>query len=89
MIEILSDLTMVWVTLFITVSALAAFTVANVLAIEWELRTNWRKQQTHVQDQSILTISYDPPSMKRYLPKIPSRTDHKSLDDEDPKLVVF
>ncbi|WP_332631117.1 hypothetical protein [Halalkalibacter flavus] len=89
MIEIVSDMTMVWVTIIMTVLVVAAFTKANVLMIEWELRTSWKRQYIHMDDQAGVNSSLIQPSSKQYRPKIPSFIDHKNQDDEDPILVVF
>ncbi|KHF42059.1 hypothetical protein [Halalkalibacter okhensis] len=89
MVEILSDMTMVWVTVIMTVLVVAAFTKANVLMIEWELRASWKRQHIRIDDHAEWNSSLIQPSSKQYRPKIPSLIDHKKNDDEDPILVVF
>jgi hypothetical protein len=44
MVEIISDMTMIWVSIFMTMLFLTAFAKVNVFFIEWELRTNWKRQ---------------------------------------------
>jgi hypothetical protein len=89
MVEIISDMTMIWVSIFMTMLFLTAFAKVNVFFIEWELRTNWKRQLVDME-------SYDdePPFLvhfcsKLYRPKIPSLIDHTNQDDEDSTLVVF
>ncbi|MFC0473710.1 hypothetical protein ACFFHM_25160 [Halalkalibacter kiskunsagensis] len=89
MVEIISDMTMIWVSVFITMLFLAAFTKANVFLIEWELRTNWKRQLVSMKDNDQKTPFLVHHCTKLYRPKIPSLIDHTNQDDEDSILVAF
>jgi len=88
MVEIITDMITLWISVGMTVLVVAAMTKANILLIEWELRTDWKKQFVCVEvhePESPLLIHL---SRKQYKPKIPSINDH-SLDDEERPLRVF
>lgn len=90
MLEMFSDLTTLWISVVMTVLFVAAFTRANVLLIEWELRTNWKNRLfVDLKEQKRIDTLLIPLSAKRYHPKIPSRFDHSDQDEEDPTPVVF
>ncbi|MDT8862036.1 hypothetical protein N0O92_17640 [Alkalihalobacillus sp. MEB130] len=89
MIEFISDMTMLWETVLLTFLIVAAFTKANVLLIEWQLRTNWKKHSVDTVVRSEVNVYLSHPSSNQYRPKIPSLIDHKNQADEEPNLVVF
>ncbi|WP_332694103.1 hypothetical protein [Halalkalibacter lacteus] len=89
MVEIVSDMTMIWVSIFMTMLFLAACTKANVFIIEWELRTNWKRKLVNMEDYDHETPFLAHLCTKLYRPKIPSLIDHTNQDDEDSILVAF
>ncbi len=89
MLEVLSDMTMLWISVVITVLLVAAFTKANVLALEWELRTNWKRQLVDFSKHEQINPLLIPSQIKYYRPKMPSRMDHLDQDEEGPSLVVY
>lgn len=89
MIEIITDMTTLWVSVMMTVLLVAAMTKANVLLIEWELRTSWKKQFIHTEVQELVNSMLIHQSSKQYKPKIPSSRDHNNEDDEEHPQNVF
>lgn len=89
MLEIISDMTMLWVSVVMTVLLVTAFTKANILVMEWELRTSSKRQIVDLAEQKQTNSLLIPLLTKLYRPKIPSRIDHLDQDEEGPSLVVY
>jgi hypothetical protein len=89
LIEIISDVTTLWVSVVMTVLLVAAATKANVLLIEWELRSSWKKQFIDLNEQEPVSPILIHLSRMLYKPKIPSTYDHNNQDDEEATPIVF
>lgn len=91
MVEIITDMTTLWVSVVMTVLLVAAITKTNVLLIEWELRTNWKKQFVYAEVKEPVGPMLIHLSRKQYKPKIPSINDHHNQDDEEelPPNILF
>ncbi|MFC0561773.1 hypothetical protein [Halalkalibacter alkalisediminis] len=89
MVEIITDMTTLWISVVMTVLLVAAMTKANILLIEWELRTDWKNQFVYAEVKEPVSPMLIHLSRKQYKPKIPSNSDHHSQDDEEKPLRVF
>ncbi|WP_227937872.1 hypothetical protein [Alkalihalobacillus deserti] len=89
MVEIISDMTSLWVSVVLTVLLVAAMTKANVLLIEWELRTNWRNQFFYTEVQEPVSPMLIHLGVVQYKPKIPSASDHNNNQDEEEITPIF
>ncbi|GAE35665.1 hypothetical protein [Halalkalibacter akibai] len=89
MIEIFSDVTTLWASVVMTVLFFAATTKANLLFIEWELRSGWKKHFLVLNDQEPVALALIHHCSMQYKPKIPSTKDHNNQDDEEATLFVF
>ncbi|MBP3951464.1 hypothetical protein [Bacillus suaedae] len=87
MVEILFDMTALWLSVSLTVLLVAAFTTA-MLVTEWDLRAEWQhnnRQQSHMSENKPHLIHH---LITWFKPKIPSRSDHCN-DDEKPRPFVI
>ncbi|ARK29158.1 hypothetical protein [Halalkalibacter krulwichiae] len=89
MIEIITDLTSLWVSVVMTVLLVAAMTKANILRFEWELHTGWKRKFVDVSEQEPENPMLIHLSRMKCKPKIPSTNDHKNQDDDDATSIVF
>lgn len=88
MVELLTDMTMLWVSVMFTVLLLTAFTKSNRVFIEWELFANWKRQDLQIKQEDPTKQLLIPPIMITFKPKIPSQRDH-SQDDEAASPLVY
>ncbi|WP_088102693.1 hypothetical protein [Halalkalibacter urbisdiaboli] len=87
MLEIISDMTMLWISVVVTVLLVAAFTRASMSVCEWTIRANWKNQFKQIEPHDKIIVPTGRLFSKSYHPKIPSFLDQSVLDDEEPFLV--
>lgn len=88
MLEVISEMMMLWYSVILTVWLVTAFAKANIVLLEWELRMSSRRLWLKLEDGQRQGLLLIPSRRSSYRPKIPNRADHHKSDEEDPTLVV-
>ncbi|WP_100371910.1 hypothetical protein [Bacillus sp. FJAT-45037] len=88
MIEVITDMTMLWFSVVMTVLLVAAFARANVANVWYTFHVTTKEQVLHTECTKLVVTSLIRPSSNVYRPKIPSVFDKGQSDDEPHSLVV-
>ncbi|MDV2686260.1 hypothetical protein RYX56_17980 [Alkalihalophilus lindianensis] len=88
MIEVISDMTMLWLGVVMTLLLVAAFARASVVNVWFTFHVASKKQLLQTECIELVIAALIRPSSSTYRPKIPSVFDKGSSDDEPHSLVV-
>jgi hypothetical protein len=89
MLEIVSDMTVLWISVILTVLVVSAFTKASMSFCQWTIRTSWKHQFQQFEAYQKLLTHFIRPKSVRYHQKIPSNLDKKASDDDDDDETCF
>ncbi|MDV2886882.1 hypothetical protein BTR22_11505 [Alkalihalophilus pseudofirmus] len=88
MIEFITDMTMLWLSVVMTVLLVAAIARASVAGVWFTFHMTSKKQLSQTEHQPLVIAALIRPSSNPYRPKIPSVFDKGQSDDEPHSLVV-
>ncbi|WP_100406530.1 hypothetical protein [Bacillus solitudinis] len=88
MLEVITDMTMLWFSVVITVLLIAAFARSSLSGFEWKIRTIRKNHFNQFDVQKCLETTHTRPSSVVYRPKIPAISDKVNPDDEEEQPLV-